>query len=52
MSDVWGGYLIGAIWLIISASFSEYLLYKKQEVKTTYSETKKNIATAAIVLSS
>lgn len=29
VSDVWGGYLVGAIWLIIAISLSEYLLFKK-----------------------
>ncbi len=30
VSDVWGGYLAGTIWLIIAISLSEYLLFKKQ----------------------
>lgn len=38
-SDVWGGYLVGAIWLIIAISLSEYFLYKKvlcQKQKTQF----------------
>ncbi len=34
-SDVWGGYLIGGIWLITSIGYSEYLLFdsiKKEEI--------------------
>ena len=30
ISDVWGGYLIGAIWLIIAISFSEWLGYQEK----------------------
>ncbi|PJC36467.1 PA-phosphatase [Candidatus Peregrinibacteria bacterium CG_4_9_14_0_2_um_filter_53_11] len=30
-SDVWGGYLAGAIWLIIGISFLEYFSYKKMK---------------------
>ena len=29
LSDVWGGYLAGSIWLIIAISISEYFSYKK-----------------------
>ncbi|MFH1890992.1 MAG: phosphatase PAP2 family protein [Candidatus Kuenenbacteria bacterium] len=31
VSDVWGGYLTGAIWLIIAIGFLKYFLYKKQK---------------------
>jgi len=30
LSDVWGGYLTGAVWLIIAIAVSEYLLCKKR----------------------
>jgi undecaprenyl-diphosphatase len=29
ISDVWSGYLVGAMWLIIAASFSEWLRHKE-----------------------
>jgi len=32
VSDVWGGYLVGALWLIISISVSEWLNYKKNSI--------------------
>jgi undecaprenyl-diphosphatase len=31
VSDVWGGYLIGALWLIIGIAFSEYQLAKRKK---------------------
>jgi membrane protein DedA with SNARE-associated domain/membrane-associated phospholipid phosphatase len=30
VSDVWSGYLVGAMWLIIAVSFSEWLGYKER----------------------
>jgi len=30
VSDVWGGYLVGVLWLIISISISEWLLLRKK----------------------
>jgi undecaprenyl-diphosphatase len=30
ISDVWSGYLVGAMWLIIAVSFSEWLRHKKR----------------------
>lgn len=52
ISDVWGGYLAGAIWLIAAISFSEYFLYKKQKNGKLYPKTKKRLATIGIVLAS
>ena len=53
-SDVWGGYLAGAIWLIIAISLSEYLLSKEQENRGAYSNVnvKKRFASFAIVAAS
>lgn len=34
ISDVWGGYLVGAMWLIIAISFSEWLGYKEKSVES------------------
>jgi membrane protein DedA with SNARE-associated domain len=33
LSDIWGGYLIGAMWLIIGISFSEWLRYKEKNIR-------------------
>ncbi len=30
LSDVWGGYLVGMLWLIVSISISEWLFYRQQ----------------------
>jgi len=49
-SDVWGGYLVGAIWLIIAMSISEYLLFKKQKNHTTFSKAKKQILTTITII--
>jgi undecaprenyl-diphosphatase len=51
-SDVWGGYLAGAIWLIIAIGFSEYFSYKKQKSGSPCPETKKRLATTGIILAS
>jgi membrane protein DedA with SNARE-associated domain/membrane-associated phospholipid phosphatase len=34
ISDVWSGYLVGAIWLIIAVSFSEWLGYQEKSVNS------------------
>jgi undecaprenyl-diphosphatase len=51
-SDVWGGYLAGAIWLIIAISFSEYFSYKKVKYEEVWKKVKKTPATIGIVLTS
>ncbi|UCF91260.1 MAG: LssY C-terminal domain-containing protein [Desulfobacterales bacterium] len=33
ISDVWSGYLVGAMWLIIAISFSEWLRHQKGSIK-------------------
>ena len=50
VSDVWGGYLVGAIWLIIAISLSEYLLSKKQKKEIVPSNLKKQLATTGIII--
>jgi len=50
VSDIWGGYLAGSIWLIIAISLSEYLLSKKQQKEIFRLKTKKQLATAGIVI--
>jgi len=52
VSDVWGGYLAGAIWLIIAIGFSEYFLYKKQEGGVIPKNTAKRLVSAGIILAS
>jgi undecaprenyl-diphosphatase len=49
VSDVWGGYLAGAIWLIMAISLSEYLLSKKQKKEIVPSNLKKQLATVGII---
>lgn len=34
ISDVWSGYLVGAMWLIIAISFSEWLKYQEKSDKS------------------
>lgn len=34
ISDVWSGYLVGGMWLIIAASFSEWLRHEKRYLQT------------------
>ena len=48
VSDVWGGYLVGAIWLIVAIGFSEYFLYKKQKSEPCL-KIKKHLATTSII---
>ncbi|HEY5714990.1 MAG TPA: LssY C-terminal domain-containing protein [Psychromonas sp.] len=36
LSDVWSGYLVGAMWLIIAISFSEWLKHKNRKVTSIY----------------
>lgn len=50
ISDVWGGYLAGAIWLIIAISASEYLLFKKQKNNITRLNIKKRLAAIGIII--
>jgi len=33
LSDVWSGYLVGAMWLIIAISFSEWLIHQERNAK-------------------
>ncbi len=52
VSDVWGGYLVGAIWLIIAIGFLEYFLHKKQKPDTFFPKTKKRLATFGLIFAS
>jgi membrane protein DedA with SNARE-associated domain len=36
ISDIWGGYLVGAMWLIIAVSFSEWLGYQIKSNKSMF----------------
>ena len=49
VSDVWGGYLIGALWLIIGISLAEYLLRRKKLKKIILTTTKLKIIFTIIV---
>ncbi|MBC8441148.1 MAG: LssY C-terminal domain-containing protein [Deltaproteobacteria bacterium] len=39
ISDVWSGYLVGAMWLIIAISFCEWLRHEKKSEQTRSKET-------------
>jgi len=52
VSDVWGGYLIGAIWLIIAIGFSEYFLSKNKKVNAPQIKTKKYFVTLGLIVAS
>ena len=49
LSDVWGGYLAGAIWLIIAISLSEYLISRNKKTEASHSNINKKLATAGII---
>ena len=50
-SDVWAGYLVGAIWLIIAIGFAEYLFtIKKSAVNKISIKYKKMISTVIILI--
>lgn len=51
VSDVWSGYLVGIIWLIIGVSISEYLRTKKQPTHTI-SKKRNKLFTIIIVTTS
>ena len=50
LSDVWGGYLVGGIWLIVAISLSEFLLSKKQIKEIVTSNHKKQLISAGIII--
>ena len=50
LSDIWGGYLVGAIWLVISISISEYLLTRKTSGKSYTGKWSINIASIVIAV--
>ncbi len=50
VSDVWGGYLIGSIWLIIAIGFSEYLSSRNPKNEEIYKKTRKQIITSFIIV--
>ena len=52
VSDVWGGYLIGVIWLIIAIGFSEYFLSKNKKNNAPQIKTKKYFATLGLIVAS
>lgn len=52
VSDVWGGYLAGAIWLIIAIGFSEYFLYKNQKNGVIPENITKRLVCISIILAS
>ncbi len=47
LSDVWGGYLLGALWLIIGISIAEWLKRRRQEEIITVS---RNIKIVSVIL--
>lgn len=47
LSDVWGGYLLGALWLIIGISIAEWLKRRKPEEVVSVS---KNLRTISVIL--
>jgi len=52
VSDVWGGYLVGALWLIISVSISEWLYSIKKNSVPFLPQTKTRIISAILILAS
>lgn len=38
LSDVWAGYLVGALWFIVGITISEWLLFKKEDQKNNLNE--------------
>jgi undecaprenyl-diphosphatase len=43
LSDVWGGYLLGLLWLIIGITLNEWLLYKKIKINLPALRLKKKV---------
>jgi len=52
VSDVWGGYLIGALWLIIGISISEWLRLRKRKQAAFLPPAKVRLISATLVLAS
>jgi len=52
VSDVWGGYLIGALWLIIGISISEWLRLRKRRQPAFSPPAKVRLISAILVLAS
>jgi len=52
LSDVWSGYLIGTLWLIIAISLSKYLQPADFRVKASLSQGKLKYVPAVLILSS
>jgi undecaprenyl-diphosphatase len=50
VSDIWGGYLTGSIWLIIAIGFSEYLSSRNLKTEKPHQKTKKYLATTGILI--
>ncbi len=49
LSDVWGGYLVGGIWLVIAISLSELLVFRVRGNKRGETSAGKRMITLAIV---
>jgi len=49
LSDVWGGLLVGALWVIIAATFTEWLWFRKRTESVLLSRAKAVIVSALIV---
>ncbi len=47
LSDVWGGYLLGALWLVIGISIAEWLKRRKPDETVTVS---RNVEIASVIL--
>lgn len=52
VSDVWGGYLAGAIWLIIAISLAEHFSYGKKGTKEPGLNAKKRFIVPGLILAS
>lgn len=50
LSDVWGGYLLGLMWLIIGMSVAEWLIRKKMTVQAVRTSTKIKIVSALFII--
>ncbi|MFH1822539.1 MAG: LssY C-terminal domain-containing protein [Patescibacteria group bacterium] len=50
ISDVWGGYLLGLLWLVVGISLTEWLLRKNNRVESVRPDNKYKIIAISILL--
>ncbi len=52
LSDIWAGYLVGALWLIIGITISEWLLFKKNNKVINVNKNKIKFISSVLVIAS